>query len=183
MQENFESASSALVALAHLIERKAWLLIPQERPEPEEPEFEALPIEPSVQQYELAIEALQVWHSEQDHHFYRSSGDAVQYELPFDLDTVTPIDLACVLERLLKKAIPDKPEILNKPRRSLVDQMHIVSRTLGSEWVPIDGLVTEPLTRGEVVWWFLALLELIRLGQARVKLQYGEILFQRGDAK
>jgi hypothetical protein len=33
-------------------------------------------------------------------------------------------------------------------------------------------------TRSEVVWWFLALLELIRLGQARVDLKDGDVRFK-----
>ena len=42
-----------------------------------------------------------------------------------------------------------------------------------------DEIATGEFTRSEVVWWFLALLELIRLGQAMVTLKDGDVRFKR----
>ena len=39
------------------------------------------------------------------------------------------------------------------------------------------------ITKSEVVWWFLALLELIRLGQARVEVKDGDVRFKREEKK
>ena len=58
-----DEAAAALVALAYLLERKAWLLLPTPEPEPEE--LDALePLEPTVHEFTAAIEALRIWHAE-----------------------------------------------------------------------------------------------------------------------
>ena len=60
--------------------------------------------------------------------------------------------------------------------------MVIVLKALPGEFQTLDEIVTGEFTRSEVVWWFLALLELIRLGQALVKIEEGEVRFARGNA-
>src|SRR5579872_2660477 len=68
---SLDEAAAALVALAYLLERKAWLLLPTPEPEPEE--LEALsPPEPTVYEFTAAIEALRVWHDERSNLFFRA---------------------------------------------------------------------------------------------------------------
>ena len=176
--QDIESSATAMTALAYLLERKAWALLP--KPEVEEPEVDDLmdEIEPYVHEFAPAIEVLKTLHDERGKVFFRQS-EGEQYELPFELGEATVIDLARVLERLLAKAKPDTVEPIGKPRRSLSDQMIIVLKALPADFSPLDEVVVGEFTRSEVVWWFLALLELIRLGQARVRMEEGEPYFAR----
>lgn len=178
--EDLDSAASALAALSYLIERKAWLLLPLPEPELEEEFFEPFELgEPVVYEFQAAIEALSIWHEERERRFFRGSDGGVQYELPFEIGEVSADDLARAFERLLERAVPDTFEPMPGSRRSLVEQMEVVMRALTSEWSTLDRLIVGPITRSEAVWWFLSLLELIRLGQASVRLTEGEVCFAR----
>jgi segregation and condensation protein A len=177
--DNLDEAAAALSALAYLLERKAWLLLPTPEPEPEfEEQMEA--IEPTSHEYRAAIEVLSLWQSRRDRLFFRS-GDAGPdpYELPYSLANVTPNDLARALERLLKRAQPEPLEPLNKRRRSLEEQMQVVLLAISGEWKSLETLVPEPFTRTEAVYWFLSLLELIRLGQVKARLHDDGVEFAR----
>jgi len=183
-REDLDLIASALAPLAYLVERKAFHLIPVEVEETEEyyEEDEALAIEPTTHQFDDAIRCLTLWQEERERTFFRSAKTEVQYEIPFELKDVEAGDLALVLERLLKRAVPEPPDALRRPRRSLTEQMDLVARVLPADWQLLETIVTEPLTRQEIVWWFLALLELIRLGQARVRVEGEEIYFAGGAA-
>lgn len=179
-QVSLDEAAAALTALAYLLERKAWALIPIAEPEPEfEDPMEM--IEPYVHEFAMVIDHLRELHEERTHHYFRpQEAGPDPYELPYTLEEISPSDLARALNRLLSRAVPDKPEILNKPRRSLSDQMKIVLAALKADWASLDSIVQEPFTRQEAVWWFLALLELIRLGQASVMVTEEDVLFCAG---
>ena len=75
------------------------------------------------------------------------------------------------------------PYMPAKPRRSLSEQMAIVIGILSPDWKKLDDMIEEPFTRSEVVLWFLALLELIRLGQAAVRLHEETVEFARNKQK
>lgn len=176
--DSLDEAAAALAALAFLIERKAWLLLPIDQPEPDELELPMELPEPTSELFGPAIEVLRVYEEERSHLFFRSpeSGPA-PYELPFEIEDVTPEDLARALARVLARAHPEPPQILNKPRRSIADQMVLVLRSLSSDWSTLDVLVEEPFTRTDVVYWFLALLELTRIGQVAIRLHEGDVQF------
>lgn len=179
---DLEQAAVALAALAYLLERKAWALVPTE--DDEEPDDDALSIaaEPYVHLFDPAVRNLLERREERERLFFRWSEQFHQpYELPFDTSDIQIGDLAGVLERLLARAVPDTMEPLSKPRRSLAEQMLVVLRALPMEFASLDAIVVGEFTRGEVVWWFLALLELIRLGQARVQVTETDVLFARGS--
>jgi segregation and condensation protein A len=178
-QDNLDEAAAALIALAYLLERKAWMLLPSPEPEPESDEaMELLP--PSVHEYAFAIDVLKIWQEERERFFFRSSDASPEpYEVPYTLGNVSPADLARALERVMKKATPEPIAPLSRPRRSLSDQMKLVMKTLQSDYKPLDELIATPFTREDVVYWFLALLELIRLGQATVRLRAREVEFAR----
>lgn len=181
-----DEAAAALAALSYLLERKAWLLLPVEEPEPELSEPLELPT-PTAHEYEIAIESLRMWHEERSQLFFRSPEAGPEpYELPLNLDNVCSGDLAKALEKLLRRAKPEAPRILNKPRKSLSDQMRIVIHALSDQWRRLEDLIEEPFTRSEAVYWFLALLELIRLGQAAAQIEGEDVVFARakpGDRK
>jgi segregation and condensation protein A len=179
-QSDLESASVALAALAYLLERKAWLLLPTKEDEPDEDDI-LEQIEPYANEYDAAILALEQKRREGDLRFYRGTGqEEAGYELPFEADDISVEDLALVFQKLMERAQPDPVEPLSKPRRSLSEQMTIVLKELSEEFQPLEELVTGEFTRSEVVWWFLALLELIRLGQAQVRKHENSVEFARG---
>lgn len=178
-QADLDEAASALVALAYLLERKAWMLLPVPETDSCQDDPAELP-EPTTHEFDVAIEALKVWHDERSRLFFRSADAGPDpYELPYQLANVSTTDLARAFERVLKRAKPDKPEVLAKPRRSLAEQMKIVLLAVCHEWRSLEALVTEDYTRTEAMYWFLALLELIRLGQVGVRVQNDEVMFRR----
>ncbi len=174
---DLDEAASALAALAYLLERKAWRLLPVPDAEPEMDE-PMDPIEPTVQGFAEVIAALRLWQSEREQLFFRGAGPGPDpYELPYTLDNVAPSDLALALERLLRKAEPATPEVLNRPRRSLADQMEMIMAALDTDWTPLETLVPTPFTREDAVYWFLGLLELVRVGRARARLGENDVEF------
>jgi len=174
---DLDHAAAALTALSYLLERKAWALLPIADPEPEVEEVLEL-IAPTVGQYETAIQALSIYRQERERYFFRATESPGDFELPFTIGEVTLADLARAFERVLAKATVE-PVRITKVRRSLSEQMKIVYRSLTEEWRALDQMIELPFSREEAVYWFLSLLELIRLGQAGVKLVENEVRFAR----
>lgn len=176
---DLDQCGGAIVALSYLLERKAYALLPTpDLADDDECDFlDPFDIEPTMHEYAAAIESLRLAYEVREQHYFRTAGSESLYELPFELGNITGSDLALAFDRLMRRAVPEKPEILNKPRRSLADQMTIVARALPVEFLPLDQIVVGEFTRSEAVWWFLALLELLRLGQARAIVEGDEVLF------
>lgn len=175
--KNLDEAAAALAALAYLLERKAWLLLPVEEPEPEIEEAFELPA-PTAHEFHAAIAALEMWQEERARCYFRTADFGPDpYEVPYTLGNVSLGDLARAFERLLSRAKPEDVKPLNKPRRSLSDMMGLVLRSLSAEPRTLEELVEEPFTRSEAVYWFLALLELIRLAQAVASLDGDDVRF------
>lgn len=176
---DLDEAAAALLALSYLLERKAWALLPVDEPEPEPDEPMELP-EPTVQEYAPAIEALKTWHEERSKRFFRSPEASPEpYELPFTLANVKVEDLAMALERVLRRAVPATVEPLGRARRSLSEQMRIVLAALSSEFKPLEDAIPSPYTREDAVYWFLALLELIRLARVNIRVTENEVAFSK----
>jgi segregation and condensation protein A len=181
--KDIDEAAAALAALSYLLERKAWSLLPVEEPEPEAEEALELLV-PTAQEYRAAIDALRLWQEERDLRFFRpvdAAGDS--YEIPLDLGSITIQDLARSLERVLSKAQPEPLQPLGKARRSLSEEMKLVLRRLSNEWRSLEGLLPEAFTKTDAVYGFLALLELIRLGQVALRLKDTEVQFTLKGAK
>lgn len=178
--DNLDEAAVALLALSYMLERKAWALLPTPEPEPEiEDEFDALP--PTSHEYATVVETLKIYHEERSQWFFRS-GDAgpSTYELPYTLSNVRPEDLARAFQRLLARAQPNPDaQVSNKPRRSIADQMKVALGILRTEWTSLEQIIIEPFTREDAVYWFLALLELVRLGQAGIRVEGEAVEFVR----
>lgn len=176
---DLDEAAAALTVLAYLLERKAWALLPSPEAEPESEEPLELP-PPSVHEYAMAIESLRLWQDERSRTFFRSPelGTDV-YELPYKLEDVSSDDLARAFARLLAKATPNPSANVAKTRRSLSDVMIEVMRALDDSWRDLEGLLPPPFTREDAVYFFLALLELVRLGQAGIRLGNDTVQFAR----
>ncbi len=180
--KDLDEAAAALSALAYLLERKAWLLLPVIEPEPEFEEPMDLP-DPTSHEYQFAIQALQIWQEERSQLFFRSPEAGPDlYELPYTLGNVNAADLARAFERILRKAKPDQLAPINKPRKSLQEQMKLVLTVLTLDWQGLESLIVQPYTRSDAVYWFLALLELIRLGQVTARVESDEVEFARARA-
>jgi segregation and condensation protein A len=177
--KDLDEAAAALAALAYLLERKAWALLPVPEPEPDMEEAMELP-EPSTHEFDLAIEVLREWQEERSRQFFRSpEAGPDPYELPYTLGNVSAEDLARAFHKLLQRATPEEVKPLNKPRKSLSEQMVIVLKAMTEEWRSLERLITEPFTKSDAVYWFLALLELVRLGQVAIRLREEEVEFAR----
>jgi len=177
--DDLEAAATALAALAYLLERKSFLLLPAPEID-DEPEVWEDPPEPYVHEFAEVIHQLSRRWDERDEVFFRPQSGAAQYELPFEIREVSSSQLAFVLERLLKRAKPDLIQPLGRPRRSLSEQMELVMDSMTEDWRTLDQVVVGEFTRSEAVWWFLALLELIRLSKVCVKIEEDEIFFAAG---
>jgi chromatin segregation and condensation protein Rec8/ScpA/Scc1 (kleisin family) len=176
-ERDFEAAAAALVALAYLLERKAWAILPSSVPEPEEAEDLEARL-PWVSEFSEAILALAGRAEERDSWFFRSADADGTYELPFECEGVSPSDLAAAFERVLARARPDPPQHVGKPARTLSDVIAGVLRALRPEPARLEDLLPEGYTRSDCVWWFLALLELMRLGQALASVGEGGAEFR-----
>ena len=176
-EHDLESAAVALAALSYLLERKAWLLLPVDA----EPEGDDLldVLEPYIDEFKPAIDALREMGLEREGLFFRSQEGRDTFEMPFDSSEVTVGELARVFERLLERAVPDEIEPATRPQRSLSEMMVVVMRALPTQYESLDEIVVGEFTRSDIIWWFLALLELIRLGQARVTVKGGNVRFRR----
>ncbi|HMS54065.1 MAG TPA: hypothetical protein PKA27_01570 [Fimbriimonadaceae bacterium] len=169
-----DEAAAALCALCFLLERKAWLLLPSPEPEPEE--LLAFEFDPTaLGELEVAIAALEIWHEERSNLHFRSV--QVEQEVELDFGGVSISDLARAFEELLAKAEPEPMESLAADRRSIHDQIRTVREALTRAWATLPSLVQGQFTRTEAVWWFLALLEMIRQRIAKVRLVEGEPQF------
>ncbi len=166
--EDVDSAGAALLALAYLVERKAWALLPIADPPPPQ-ELPELP-EPTAHEYATAVDELDRRKQERDHLFFRAGAGEETYDLPFDLGTASAKQLARAFERLMERAKPVEVEPLGKPRPSVADVMKSVLKRIQTMngTARFEDLMDEPFTRLDVVFVFLSVLELARIGQIRV---------------
>jgi segregation and condensation protein A len=160
-----DGAAAGMFGLAYLIERKAWGMMPEDE-EPEDP-AELDPALPTAPLYGPAIDELNRFKEERDLLFFRGSipRDS-DFELPRDLSGVRLVDLAAAFRRILARAAPDADEEFPIRRRvSLVELIKQIRAAIAMQGkVLFDHLLSEGYTRWDVVWTFLAILEMVRLG-------------------
>jgi chromatin segregation and condensation protein Rec8/ScpA/Scc1 (kleisin family) len=77
--------------------------------------------------------------------------------------------LARAFERLMSRAEPELPNPPSRDVRSLAEVIDAVLLAVSDTWRSLDALLPERYTRTDAVYWFLAILELIRLGQVGVR--------------
>lgn len=176
-QLDVDAAGAALLALAYLVERKAWALLPIADPPPPQ-ELPELP-EPTAHEFAFAVDTLDEWQRERGDIFFRAAEADGVYELPFDVGKVTAADLARAFERIMERARPVDVTPLAKPRPSLQEVMASVlaiARTT-SEALPLEAFLPEDYTRLDAVFVFLAVLELLRIGTLTAELVEGDVRF------
>lgn len=176
-----DEAAAGVAILAYLVERKAWSLVPRPDAAPEPAEDPANLPEPYPEAFAAAIDLLREGHAERARLFFRTAEpDAGDYEIPLTIGDVGAGDLARAFERLLRRAAPPPvPGSLAKPRPNLQETMRGMLARLTREGRPLVELFAPGYTRTDAVFGFLALLELVRLGQAAIRLDGEEILFVR----
>lgn len=178
---SLDEASVALVALAYLLEKKAWMMLPTEEPEPEALEDSTdLPFG-SVAEYESAIEVLKIYQEERAKCFFRHGGPGGDYELPVTLNEIDLFLLAQSFAKLLERATPPEFIPTSRERRSLSEMIGYIFGFLKPQPQSLLDIIPQPFTREDAVYSFLALLELVRLGQAVVSLTETEVLFARSN--
>lgn len=175
-EAELEPAMVGLAALAYLLERKAWGLLPNEDQEPLAEEPTELP-EATAHLYADAIEVLKTLKEQREAKHFRNIEAAGLAEIPFELEGITIDHLSATLEDLLRRATPEPLEISARPRRRLSEQMAVVLRSLSQTPRTLPQLMPEPFTKSEAVWCFLSLLELMRLGQAVAREDEGIVKF------
>jgi len=178
---NIDEAAAALAALSYLIERKAFLLLPvQEGDEEEEPDgLEGLPAA-TIFEFKTAIESLRLWHEQRSNLFFRAPNQGPNpYELPYEIEDLAPSSLAVAFKRLIERARPLTSPSVSRVGRSLALEMRRVLMALSYEFKTLDRLVPLEATKEDAVYWFLSILELMRLGQAAARIVGNEVEFGR----
>jgi segregation and condensation protein A len=169
-EDDVDAAGAALLALAYLVERKAWSLLPIADPPPPE-EIGELP-EPTAHEFAVAVDSLEERHRERSQLFFRQGESADNYEVPMGPGSVCVADLAKAFERILLKAKPIDVEPLAKHRPSLADVMKgALKQIRETGGATIEALLPSQFTRLDVVFVFMAVLELLRIGQVRAVFQ------------
>ncbi|HRK20748.1 MAG TPA: segregation/condensation protein A, partial [Fimbriimonadaceae bacterium] len=124
---DLDEAAAALAALAYLLERKAWALLPTPEPEPEELEEPLELAAPTVYEFDVVIDTLRRFHEERSRRYFRPSETGPDpADVPLNLGEITAEDLARAFEALMRRAQPDPMDMPAKPRRSLSEQMGVV---------------------------------------------------------
>jgi len=162
-----------MFGLAYLIERKAWGMMAHDTPAPDDP-VELDPILPLAPLYGPAIDHLIELHSLRERMFFRQCASLDgQYELPLDLSGLEMEDLVAALKKVLERAAPEPREEFHfKPRISMSDLIKQIRATVAREGgMLFEALLPEGFTRRDVVWNFLAILEMVRLGFVKVALK------------
>jgi segregation and condensation protein A len=169
-------AGEYLVMASTLMEIKSRMLLPQAPPadgeEEEDPRAELVQKLLEYESFRGAVESMRTWEEERSLLFFRTSFENPDdYLLPLPEGALSSAALLRALERLLEKAgvVAERVTSVTPRRRvSLRMKMAEILRRLRQcpDGLEFDSLFTLPCAREEIVLAFLALLELIRLGQA-----------------
>lgn len=174
---DLEPASQALVQLARLVEKRARLLFPPE-PAPQENEAEGegeeaggpfLPGEEllerlaALEAYQDVAKALQAYQQEARRKYPRgAAGRPRLVEEP--ADAVSADALLAAFRAVWERAREQSRQVAREPV-TIRDRMREILRRVQVGPVAFDGLFGVSAGRRDVILTFLALLELIRLGE------------------
>lgn len=174
---NLEIAGEFLVMAATLIQIKSRMLLPPEEvaegtaEQMEDPRLELVQRLLEYQAYRDAAsilkeredESLKIFSREPEEATEEQEGDAEPY-----LFDVNIFDLLGAFRKLLESAPPEVQSI-TKETLTVKDRMFvIVDRLEGSDSIRFEELFGEGASRTQLIVTFLALLELLRVGLARV---------------
>jgi segregation and condensation protein A len=174
-EDDVDAAGAALLALAYLVERKAWSLLPIADPPPPE-EIPSLP-EPTAHEFAMAVDSLEERYRERSQLFFRQGEDADNYEMPMGPGSVSVAELARAFERIMLRAKPLDVAPLARHRPSLAEVMKAALKLIRDAGrATIAQLLPSEFTRLDVVFVFLAVLELLRIGQITAVLENADVM-------
>jgi segregation and condensation protein A len=179
-EPDLNESAAALAALAFLLERKAWLLLPlPAQPEPDEPEAMEL-AERTIHEYFYAVDFLRLGFESRSRLFFRSANQSAQeYELPFPVESLEALALAEALREVIERTRPPEMNHVTRIGRALADEMVKLLKRIGEAWESFGMLLPDEASREDAVYVFLSLLELMRLGQVQARLLGESIEFSR----
>ncbi|GBC93800.1 Segregation and condensation protein A [bacterium HR15] len=180
---DLDEAADALAVLAYLMERKAERLLMPEPPVSELVE-EAEPVALCLpERYIPLIEYLREREAARSQLFFRGmSPDPAAYESPLPWGAMLPDQLWLALRRLLQRAAPIPDAIPERRYFSIHAHMVEIQEQVrrANTPLPFETLARPARSVLELLVYFLALLELWRLGQVEVQVQNGEIMVVSG---
>lgn len=172
---NLDIAGEFLVMAATLIHIKSRMLLPIEEvldtQEQEDPRFELVQRLIEYQAYKESALAFREMEDERSNFFSRKPFDKdaeTETEPELSLFDLNLFDLLGAFRKLLEKA---PPEMVNITREALTvkDRMAFITERLeNTDAVRFEDLFEGSATRSRLVVTFIALLEILRLGIARV---------------
>lgn len=187
-EQQLEVAGHYFVVAATLMAIKSKMLIPIEEVQLEEDESYEDPRQELVnqlleyQQYKAVAEQLDKKQEEQIQFHIREPFDVTAYQSEAEQlqdGEITIDDMVNALQKLLKRQQEQKPVAsVVKERYSVHSQMECIEERLKQEQTFSFGTLLQEHSRPEIVFTFLAVLELMKLNQIAVKqvTVYGEII-------
>jgi segregation and condensation protein A len=181
---DLEIAGEFLVMAATLIQIKSRMLLPPDEDVPEEeledPRFELVQRLLEYQAFKDAASILKEREEEAMKIFVRSPGELEKEEAPepelclFDINL---FDLLAAFKKILENAPPEMRTISRETLTVKDKMMHIADLIENLESIRFEELFKDNFTKVQLIVTFLALLELLRLGLARVyqEHQFGNI--------
>lgn len=170
---NLEIAAEFVAMAAHLLQIKSRMLLPlppKEDGESEDPREELVQKLLDYRSVKEAALRLGERESEWQNVIFPKGLDVQEYAKVEDAPIqATLFDLLGAYRDALKRLLPPPPVEVRTPPKTLDQRILELVALLGSSrWEPFSGLMGTARTREEMVLTFLALLELVRTGQARM---------------
>jgi segregation and condensation protein A len=172
---DLEIAGEFLVMAATLIQIKSRMLLPpDEEVAPEEMEDPRLELVQRLLEYRAYKDAAGILKEKEDEAlkiFGRPAGDLKEEAVPepeLSLFDVNLFDLLAAFKKLLENAPPEMRTISRETLTVKDKMLHIADILENLESLRFEELFSESFTRVQLIVTFLALLELLRLGLARV---------------
>lgn len=181
---NLEIAAEFIAMAAHLIQIKSRMLlpVPPAQGEAEDPRDDLVQKLLSYQAIKEAASGLSEMEREWMSVIYTRGLDIQEYAGTEDEPvTATLIDLLGAYREALKRLLPPPPVEVRAPTKTLEQRiLEVLELLRGANWLPFVDLLIKSQNREELVLTFLALLELVKNGQARLVQTeiFGEIRVQ-----
>ena len=178
---DLDEAADALAVLAYLTERKAERLLMPEPPLPE-PDEDSEPVALCLpERYAPLIDYLRKREVAQSLLFFRAMEiDRSAYETPLPWGAVLPDQLWLALRRLLQRITPMPDAIPERRYFSIHARMVEIQEQLRLNGAPLsfETVARQAHSVLELLVYFLAMLELWRLGQIEVDVREDSILLK-----
>jgi len=172
---DLEIAGEFLVMAATLIQIKSRMMLPPDEEAPpeelEDPRFELVQRLLEFQAYKDAATILKEREEESMKIFVRQPSELDEEKVPepeLNLFDVNLFDLLAAFRKLLENAPPEMRTITRETLTVKDKMLHIADIMENLDSIRFEELFKDSFTRVQLIVTFLALLELLRLGLARV---------------